>query len=106
MIRQPPRPTRTDPLFPCTTLFRSRLLLPLLLGTESKGPALASRICLADIVQRCDLIGDGEGLAVGLAVAATFRAGGQLQIGADDPLAEFAAEIGRASCRERVCQYV
>src|SRR3546814_6772272 len=24
MIRRPPRPTRTDPLFPYTTLFRSR----------------------------------------------------------------------------------
>src|SRR3546814_10916225 len=28
MIRRPPRSTRTDTLFPYTTLFRSRLLLP------------------------------------------------------------------------------
>src|SRR3546814_2092128 len=30
MIRQPPRSTRTDTLFPSTTLFRSRCLSPLL----------------------------------------------------------------------------
>src|SRR3546814_1804575 len=28
MTRRPPRSTRTDPLFPYTTLFRSRILLP------------------------------------------------------------------------------
>src|SRR3546814_2352305 len=29
MVRRPPRSTRTDPLFPYTTLFRSRRLVPL-----------------------------------------------------------------------------
>src|SRR3546814_6686642 len=33
MIRRPPRSTRTDTLFPYTTLFRSRDLLPLIEGT-------------------------------------------------------------------------
>src|SRR3546814_2605909 len=32
MIRRPPRSTRTDTLFPYTTLFRSRLHLPLLVA--------------------------------------------------------------------------
>src|SRR3546814_18482244 len=32
MIRRPPRSTRTDTLFPYTTLFRSNLALPLSLG--------------------------------------------------------------------------
>src|SRR3546814_2596698 len=32
MIRRPPRSTRTDPLFPYTTLFRSGDRLPLLIG--------------------------------------------------------------------------
>src|SRR3546814_19686669 len=34
MIRRPPRSTRTDTLFPYTTLFRSLALLPQLVDTE------------------------------------------------------------------------
>src|SRR3546814_2645902 len=38
MIRRPPRSTRTDTLFPYTTLFRSRLMRPLL--SKRAGPNL------------------------------------------------------------------
>src|SRR3546814_3294101 len=37
MIRRPPRSTRTDTLFPYTTLFRSAGLLKLLLGLADAG---------------------------------------------------------------------
>src|SRR3546814_12199822 len=36
MIRRPPRSTRTDPLFPFTTLFRSRMVLLCADGLQSK----------------------------------------------------------------------
>src|SRR3546814_14166037 len=87
MIRRPPRSTRTDTLFPYTTLVRSPLGRPL----EGR----AQRRWLAPAV------------AAGVAVVA---AGGYFawQQSASPPETPVAAtpEIGRASCRERVCQYV
>src|SRR3546814_18830628 len=93
MIRRPPRSTRTDTLFPSTTLFRS-------FGSWGGRRWLASASRLPPR-RRVEL---GHGLRRGLAVAA-------------GPLAPLAAcddqsrllrvdEIGRASWRERVCQYV
>src|SRR3546814_2560613 len=43
MIRRPPRSTRTDTLFPYTTLFRSLLPFPLILGALRK-PAKISQL--------------------------------------------------------------
>src|SRR3546814_16345538 len=40
MIRRPPRSTRTDTLFPYTTLFRSRITATIL----ATGPSMLSRI--------------------------------------------------------------
>src|SRR3546814_18829058 len=46
MIRRPPRSTRTDTLFPYTTLFRSpRFVLPLQAGVDEQGPRNATRRC-------------------------------------------------------------
>src|SRR3546814_19359799 len=99
MIRRPPRSTRTDTLFPYTTLFRS--------ATERRGPIIVvrhiidvdaegdRRVANRDDIARAEIetgpfgqddrVGDVECLLAGL---------------------HHAAEIGRASCRERVCQYV
>src|SRR3546814_1334477 len=45
MIRRPPRSTRTDTLFPYTTLFRSDLVEPAPLGNaDIIGDAMAQRI--------------------------------------------------------------
>src|SRR3546814_1270262 len=41
MIRRPPRSTRTDTLFPYTTLFRSGCALPLSYGSMTIYPTLA-----------------------------------------------------------------
>src|SRR3546814_11231357 len=68
MIRRPPRSTRTDTLFPYTTLFRS-------LGDAPAGPG------------RCALTGGGGGcraggnLALGRLGCNGHRRGGSLQIG-------------------------
>src|SRR3546814_4492309 len=43
MIRRPPRSTRTDTLFPYTTLFRSRSRLPTIPVADSAAAGLASR---------------------------------------------------------------
>src|SRR3546814_729387 len=158
MRRRPPRSTRTDTLFPYTTLFRSQLVAPLpaqwwdhadalntmymfitdhreawasaylpvnaalraLVGWVAvptlTGPLLTLLAVHADAV-----VGDGEGLgrsvgleadAEGAVVAEQSRLGkrGVAQPvtgvgGVGDQLPQ-ADQIGRASCRERVCQYV
>src|SRR3546814_17156900 len=100
MIRRPPRSTRTDTLFPYTTLFRSHWL-PLmtqladrfhLIAPDLPGWNASERLPGADygvIAQAARLhafiaaLGDGPVIVVGHSM-----------------------ELGRASCRERVCQYV
>src|SRR3546814_15246365 len=106
MIRRPPRSTRTDTLFPYTTLCRSR--------SRCADPSIA-------VVPPRDLVrtyGEHSGVPpMSAAVDPAYRhypkavryhslaeAGGAAlklyQLTAPD------AQIGRASCRERVCQYV
>src|SRR3546814_14450103 len=70
MIRRPPRSTRTDTLFPYTTLFRSpriRLLLVAALGVRIAGPRLddTATQLLGDELAHVGL----SGLAVGSATA-------------------------------------
>src|SRR3546814_11585757 len=79
MIRRPPRSTRTDTLFPYTTLFRS-----------GAGEQLEQFVALAPAdraLQRGQILGE-----------ALEHVEHRLAIGEE--------QIGRASCRERVCQYV
>src|SRR3546814_19620021 len=122
MIRRPPRSTRTDTLFPYTTLFRSARLMRLM-GPDPRrrtgrsmhiidrrlnpgGKSLANRQRFLRrakaLVQRAvreslkdrsikDLDQQGEVSIV--------------QGGIHEPRLH-RSQIGRASCRERVCQYV
>src|SRR3546814_12748431 len=80
MIRRPPRSTRTDTLFPYTTLFRSRIY--------------RARIFRSDrtLCRRYGL--EHAGLAISME-----DEDGEKEI-------RRGWQIGRASCRERVCQYV
>src|SRR3546814_17593936 len=98
MIRRPPRSTRTDTLFPYTTLFRSRLRaleegIPIIRSTPTGVSAV--------IDARVQILGR----------IAHHRAG-FLDTALPSPLPPtlFSRlgnwEIGRASCRERVCPYV
>src|SRR3546814_19995083 len=127
MIRRPPRSTRTDTLFPYTTLFRS-------CATSRFGVTIQSQPG-SEPYQRRATQGEldlARGRILHLAPARSNPGGRffwsrcrnerplwyinvQLPSGGsrpppdvrDFPLAMKAGfEIGRASCRERVCQYV
>src|SRR3546814_18255777 len=119
MIRRPPRSTRTDTLFPYTTLFRSadkRLRLPALTGAVA-WPSWADHEIVVAGAHRARISGR---------MAAAIRAGidftqfsesaaGRLILRADKksapnqphgPPPTAVLSIGSASCRGRVWQYV
>src|SRR3546814_20420299 len=88
MIRRPPRSTRTDTLFPYTTLFRSsRPWFTLATYDDDMMEQPDVKIWLSVVEKRMG----------------TFLAGtnfyGAMKTG-------YHEQIGRASCRERACQYV
>src|SRR3546814_15262390 len=108
MIRRPPRSTRTDTLFPYTTLFRS---------VEARHGGQDGRAHLGDVRgQLVDALGivdlgadrDREELAGRVLVGVRQRQEGQEDLGMLLEIRQILQEleIGRASCRERVCQYV
>src|SRR3546814_15713100 len=102
MIRRPPRSTRTDTLFPYTTLFRSRALPGVLAaGTVAMAATFLSEHYGGPVMLFALLLGmafhflSQEGRCVeGIDMAATRI----LRIGV--------AQIGRATCRERWVQSV
>src|SRR3546814_15364618 len=122
MTRRPPRSTRTDTLFPYTTLFRSRLCNPLsvlcvflrasdqrmgdVVFDRSARTALSCRrptlaTASARRTARHDPLGsDGCGGRCSPYPGLSAAAGGPASCGGGTE------EIGRASCRDRVCQYV
>src|SRR3546814_20598434 len=110
MIRRPPRSTRTDTLFPDTTLFRS-LVVEAEVARHDRIVERAARLAhpveaAGDLphdlgalrVREVEAVGDRERRGADRGDVAP-RPGDRL-------LAAFDREIGRASCRERVCQYV
>src|SRR3546814_20133244 len=101
-IRRPPRSTRTDTLFPYTTLFRSQgNIVEYLMPPLSTGELIAGLVGAA--VTRAFLVGLAVWLIMlfypGVHVAPSY-------LGAVFWFGLMGSEIGRASCRERVCQYV
>src|SRR3546814_16044274 len=114
MIRRPPRSTRTDTLFPYTTLLRS------LAPTAVEPDIGANRVRNVDAqrllqLPRARLEGIGaagkradraqiDHIGRKLVFRRLFEIGGDLHVLAAADRAAF--EIGRASCRERVCQFV
>src|SRR3546814_19910237 len=94
MIRRTPRSTRTYTLFPSTTLFRSigmdsESALP---GTNND-PASAFEALRGEISLLRRAV---EGLTAERQAAPNYK----------PTLAAMAEQLGRASCRERECQYV
>src|SRR3546814_12728445 len=107
MTRRPPRSTRTDTLFPYTTLFRSFVyqyhhLLPEFSALENVAlPQMIAGVAKSKARSKAAAL-----LAsVGLAERASHRPG-RLSGGEPQRAAIARGKIGRASCRERVCQYV
>src|SRR3546814_12040714 len=117
MIRRPPRSTLTDTLFPYTTLFRSaqdadrdlyqaaitgRFGITDRLEAEIKVPYIYRDDRISFIIPQIDpdaqLTQDVDGDGIGDVELALHY---QINSGLDDW-----PKIGRASCRERGCQYV
>src|SRR3546814_12156981 len=113
MIRRPPRSTRTNTLFPYTTLFRSPAHRRILLHRILIDVHIGERLVPADVDGAKDhrpIARRVEYVAIEalLPLALRQRRGDQeLKLGAEQSDAARAGqEIGRASCRERVGQYV
>src|SRR3546814_13275742 len=113
MIRRPPRSTRTDTLFPYTTLFRSNSFFAGgLKGLETKlrrdEPIVAGDVGWAALD-----VAIGVGALKVLRMGKTGVAGGRSLTFSQRSAAlgsglwrTSAIEIGRASCWDRVCHYV
>src|SRR3546814_17189628 len=103
MIRRPPRSTRTDTLFPYTTLFRSgadrdqRNRLVARSKTDGGDLRLVTDLHDEERHQRGEERAETPVAAVGRIVEL---------VRGHSPGGHGPKEIGRASCRERVCQYV
>src|SRR3546814_12076396 len=102
MIRRPPRSTRTDTLFPYTTLFRSHLTV------SGSGNVLGDKLMLDRAIS--NLLSNAlrytpEGKTISVTIRQT---GNAVTLTVENPGEAIKPEhqIGRASCRERVCQYV
>src|SRR3546814_15279440 len=115
MIRRPPRSTRTDTLFPYTTRFRSSAFRELDSAAQAFNAMLGGLRWFETYVPRSlvmRLIRLGEDgveseerqVTVMFTDIAGFTTASQ-QLTPHDT-ADFLNQIGRASCRERVCQYV
>src|SRR3546814_12915104 len=112
MIRRPPRSTRTDTLFPYTTLFRSLVAAP---PAAIAGRLEARGLGIVDLPHR---VGVPVALLADLRPAVEIE---RLPEAAEEVLSGVAIrridldpaqlsapeqQIGRAQCRERVCKYV
>src|SRR3546814_15072666 len=120
MIRRPPRSTRTDTLFPYTTLFRSERVLSILdelnersenarwfpWAIGSSGPLYLLQNIRADMKGMGFQFDDVVLHTMRHTCASRLADNGIDLVSLRDWLGHSDIKIGRASCRERVCQYV
>src|SRR3546814_14351739 len=100
MILRPPRSTRTATLFPYTTLFRSLShLVGAMYALDGTTPRFLNIWPYASLNDRSRI--RGEAVAQGI----WPPKGGPANLTTMESTI-YMPEIGRASCRERVCQYV
>src|SRR3546814_20710218 len=108
MIRRPPTSTRTDTLCPYTTLFRSGLHFKLPFGVDKVQLVATERVLKEEFGFRT--VGEAQPTRY----ADTELPDESLMLSGDLNMVDaewvvqyrIADQIGRASCRERVCQYV
>src|SRR3546814_12346114 len=124
MIRPPHKSTRTDTLFPYTTLFRSQdvqVVVPAARKAEIEAAVGKRELSLKRHaangipLQQPVTMGDGGGVAMEALVPLPIRAPAWACCCSSAPAVKAslptnwrwpASSIGRASCRERVCTYV
>src|SRR3546814_11110430 len=106
MIRRPPRSTRTDTRLPYSTLFRAPGD-PLYLGRKPTGTLVADALLPG---RRLFLLSTGTGLAPFLSLARDpdiyERFNEIVLVHCVRQVGDLAWQLGRASCRERVCPSV
>src|SRR3546814_13867136 len=108
MLRRPPRSTRTNTLFPYTTLFRSRAALwklPVIFVCQNNRYAEHTSFSDSTLIDKLSMRAAGYGMP-GVTVNGNDP---DEMYGAASVAVERARageEIGRASCRGRVWQYV
>src|SRR3546814_18790409 len=104
MIRRPPRSTPTDTLFPYTTLFRSAE--PLARHRQQKTDIAPAQFHRAERGRQIAAV--AIALALRPITAPAYRAGTfcAARVQTVQQGTEHVEQIGRASCRESVCQYV
>src|SRR3546814_11246897 len=106
MIRRPPRSTRTDTLFPYTTLFRSNRRRRQINHQLAIRPE--RRIMSLVRIGRCSVENDTDLAVVGALLQALDALMGRSDTSLPRHREAFGCridEIDRASCRERVCLY-
>src|SRR3546814_18579457 len=118
MIRRPPRSTRTDTLFPYTTLFRSRYSISF---TGAAGLPITKLPAAVWVTVRVQSPACGAGAAAPASITTPISASNRVMnalsvlvenggaVRRRDPGGarfEYRLQLGRASCRARVCQYV
>src|SRR3546814_12991357 len=105
MIRRPPRSTRTDTLFPYTTLFRSANIESIGISPSGKRALITAR---GEVFSLPAKDGSTRNLSASEGVreysALWSPDGNQIAWIVDGRDGQ--SQIGSASCRERVCQYV
>src|SRR3546814_13559314 len=100
MIRRPPRSTRTDTLFPYTTLFRSVEFKPFGVSLGFTPTVLEDGLINLVVAPEVSSIDPSASVVInGLTIPG-------LQTRRAKTTLELRDEIGRAECRERGCQYV
>src|SRR3546814_12198804 len=107
MHRRPPRSTRTYTLFPDTTLFRSDILQILI----SDRDAVVRGVTKEDAFALIDEFSKRYDAESNLSFSAIFLSPDDSKAfgwygGRNGEKIQNWTKIGRASCRERVCQYV
>src|SRR3546814_19090234 len=100
MIRRPPRSTRTDTLFPYTTVLHGSLMVP------GVGRKIVGWLGVAMMISAFTGIWLWWPMVGRWSKGLRWRRHAHLDTNLHHMAGFWISQIGRAACRERVCQYV